>query len=593
MGIRHVLAAATAAIAMLSGRGAQAWQEAHQTGDDVRVHMDAAGVAQVEQQLRWHVVRGPLKSVDLLGVDPAAELQPDVVITAEEGGKTFAAHASRRDERTVRVTVDEPRALMHGSFVFGVRWRLDLVAAHALTREGATFRLSWSAPVATDGFDAEKTAFALPAAPDAPVAVLADTGAPDDAVVSSLRRDPGTDTLELVRPHVARGEAPVWTLRIDPRALPLVSDPVLHPMTAVAPVEPDRVRESLLAAGLLALAGVFGLLVHGRARAFEAAAAARGVRARAILPLSPALRSAVAGAALAGGVGLELLAHATEAAAVLVALATLAAALRAPSSRQVARGPGRWLLLQPGDAFQTAPTGASAAEVLAGALALVALVVAGAIAQRFDAEGPWLVAIDAVALLPLVLTGRASQLPPDGARSAAPWLRRVHGLLSRVASLRASPWARVPVGATRPEELRLLVLPRAAMPGLVGVEVGLAWSQTPVGWASTPEVLARFLEGSAAAARLSRDLPDARSLPGRRPEERVVRLIPRRPSHRHAVALVRALTEAFTDRRSEVGREEAGWGGSERRSPRTARPSSPGPTSCGRAQPLVAAPNPG
>jgi hypothetical protein len=135
----------------------------------------------------------------------------------------------------------------------------------------------------------------------------------------------------------------------------------------------------------------------------------------------------------------------------------------------------------------------------------------------------------------------------------------------------------------RPDELRLLVLPRAAMPGLVGVEIGLAWSQTPVGWASTPEVLARFLEGSAAAARLTRELPGARTVPGRRPEERVVRMLPRRPSQRHAAALVRALTEAFTDRRTEL----APWAGSERRSPMAPRPGA------GRPPPLVAATNPG
>src|SRR6202035_2950345 len=108
-----------------------------------------------------------------------------------------------------------------------------------------------SAPVATDGFDASKTVFELPAAPDAPVAVLADTGAVDDSVVASLRRDPGSDVLELVRPHVARGEAPVWTLRVDPRALPLVADATLRPPSeAKPPAEPDRVRDVSMGAAL-------------------------------------------------------------------------------------------------------------------------------------------------------------------------------------------------------------------------------------------------------------------------------------------------------------------------------------------------------
>ncbi len=191
----------------------------------------------------------------------------------------------------MRITIDEPRLLMRGTFVFDVRWHLDLVAARALTRDGATWRLSWSSPVATDGFDAAKTVFELPAAPDAPVAIVADTGAVDDAAVSSLQRDPGSDVLELVRPHVGRGEAPVWTLRVDPRALRLVVDPVLRPPSeAKPPPEPDRVRESLVGAGLGMLALIFGVLVHRKARAFGAAATSLGVKSRALMPLPDGLR---------------------------------------------------------------------------------------------------------------------------------------------------------------------------------------------------------------------------------------------------------------------------------------------------------------
>ncbi len=118
--------------------------------------------------------------------------------------------------------------------------------------------------------------------------------------------------------------------------------------------------------------------------------------------------------------------------------------------------------------------------------------------------------------------------------------------------LRVSPWARVATGAAHHDELRLLILPRVAMPGVLGVEVGLAWTSTPVGWAASPEVLARVLEESPAAARLAVELPKARALPGRRPEERVVRMLPRLPTQASTVALVRALAETLTDRRMAV-----------------------------------------
>ena len=102
------------------------------------------------------------------------------------------------------------------------------------------------------------------------------------------------------------------------------------------------------------------------------------------------------------------------------------------------------------------------------------------------------------------------------------------------------------------DEVRILVLPRSAVPGLVGVEIGQAWNRTPVGWASVPELLVRVLEGSAAAAKLSQLTLNLKAavVVGRRPDERVVRLSPRAPSVANAVAIARVLAEGFTDRRT-------------------------------------------
>lgn len=566
--VRRALAVAVAAVALLASGRAHAWQEAHQTGDDVVVRIDSTGGADVKHGIRWHVVRGPLKSIDVVHVDATAVLEPDVPITAEDG-RSLLGHASRRDDRTVRITIDEPRALMRGNFTFDIRWHVDLVAARALARDGATWRLAWSSPVATDGFDAAHTLLDFPAAPDAPQPIVADTGAVDDGAVATLRREPGRDLLDLVHPHVARGESPVWTVRVDPRALPDVRDPRLRPPEAAsAPVEPDRVREASMAVGLGALALLFGLCVGRKARVFAAACTARGASSRALLPVPDAVRAAIAGLALACGVALELYGRATAGAA-CVALATLAAALRAPASKPAARGPGRWLALRPEEAFATPPS-TWTADALALVLVLAGVVALAFVGRRFDPEAPWLVALDASALVPLFVTGRASQLPPDGARTSAPWLARLFGALRTVPGLRVRPWARVPLEGTTPDELRLLVLPRAAMPGLLGLEIGLAWSPTPVGWSNAPEVLARVLEGSPAAARLAQELPETRLVPGRRPDERVARLLPRTPTRAATTALARTLTEAFTDRR--VALPPAAWTSPERRKPRPRLP---------------------
>jgi hypothetical protein len=562
--VRRALALAVAAVALLASGRAHAWQEAHQTGDDVVVRIDPKGGADVKHAIRWHVVRGPLKSIDVVHVDPSATLEPDVPITSEDG-RSLLAHAARRDDRTVRITIDEPRALMRGNFTFDLRWHVDLVAARALARDGATWRLVWSSPVATDGLDAAHTVFDFPAAPDAPQPIVADTGAVDDGAVATLRREPGRDLLELVRPHVARGESPVWTVRVDPRALPDVSDPRLRPPAeaSVAP-EPDRVREASMAVALGALALLFGLCVGRKGRVFAAACAARGASSRALLPVPDAVRAAIAGIALASAVALELSGRATAGAG-CVALATLAAALRGPAFKPAARGPGRWLALRPEEAFAP-PASTWTADALAAILLFAGVAAVGFLARRFDPEGPWLVALDASALVPLFVTGRPSQLPPDGARAAAPWLARVFQALRIVPELRVRPWARVPLEGDAPDELRLLVMPRAAVPGLLGIELGLAWSGTPVGWSSAPEVLARVLEGSPAAARLAQELPDTRLVPGRRPDERVVRLLPAAPTRAAATALARALTEAFTDRRVAVPAKT--WPAPERRKPR-------------------------
>jgi hypothetical protein len=564
MPVRGAFAAAFALVVLLVSGRASAWQEAHQTGDDVVARVDAAGVAQVQHTLHWHIVRGPLKTIDLVHVDAGARLQPDVPITGEDG-RSLLAHVARREDGTIRISVDEPRALMRGNFAFDLRYELDLVAAHALVRDGSTWRLTWSSPVATEGFDAARTVLDFVAAPDAPQAILPDTGAVDDAAVATVVRQPGDDRLELVRPHVARGEAPTWTVRVDARALSAIPDHRGSVAAAASlPPEPDRIREVSLGAGLGALAVLFGLVVRRRARLFAAACATRGGGGGGLLPVADGLRAAIAGISLSAGIGLEL-AETPTAGAACIALSVLAVAIRPTIQGAAARGPGRWLALRPEDAFAVGPSTwtADALAVVVGGLVVGALAWA---ARGFDPEGPWLVVLDAAPLLALLLTGRASQLPPDRARTPARWLARAYEALRRAPGLRVAPWGRLPLETDAPDELRLLVLPRAAMPGVLGIELGLGWSSTLAGWASSPEVLARVLDGSPAAARLAREIPACRPVPGRRPDERVVRLRPRSATRAGAVALSRALAEALTDRREPA--PASVWTAPERRVPR-------------------------
>jgi hypothetical protein len=108
------------------------------------------------------------------------------------------------------------------------------------------------------------------------------------------------------------------------------------------------------------------------------------------------------------------------------------------------------------------------------------------------------------------------------------------------------PWARFPVGAAAPDEVRLFALPRAALPGLLGIEIGVGWNRGASAWRPHFEALVRVHEGSHAQARLA---PLARAVTGRNAEERVFVLTPPLPGAAAARALVVGLARELTDRR--------------------------------------------
>jgi hypothetical protein len=110
---------------------------------------------------------------------------------------------------------------------------------------------------------------------------------------------------------------------------------------------------------------------------------------------------------------------------------------------------------------------------------------------------------------------------------------------------------RFPVGAERPDELRLLVMPRPAVPGLVAIEVGVEYQLGGGGPVALPVLLVRALEDSPAHQRLERIAQWTR---GRRAEERVAVLRPKLPTLALTVSLAQRLTTMLTDPRRRVRR---------------------------------------
>jgi hypothetical protein len=565
MHVRWAAALACAlAVALIANR-ALGWQEFQQRGDDTHIVVDSTGVASVRHELHFHVVRGPLTRIDLVNVAPSAEIDP-VVSIAADGGRMFQARAARRDERTVRIAVSDPHVLVRGDVTFDVGWRIDLTATGSLSRDSSGWRLTLSGPAAHDGFDGARTVLELPAAPNEPRPVVAETGVVDDSAVATLRREPERDVLGLFRPHVARGETPTLAVRLDARALTVAADPPAYAKTKPTP-SPDPRGVALGGAAATLGIGLFLLVAH-KSRAFAAACTAHGALARGLLPLPERARATLAGVGLAVGVWLEIRGQ-TGAGAACVSIAVLAAALRASGGVPRVRGPGHWRVLRPEESFHATARGhwldidsdlGRAVGIVAAAVAAIAFVAL----RRFDTESAWLEAMDAAVVLPLLLTGRASQLPPKGTDATARWLARPFQRLRAIADLDVALLARVSAGGDIADELRVQVVPQMGIKGVVGLEVGLVWSATAVGWTKTPEVLARVTEGSAAAIKLARDIPRTRSTPGRRLDERVVRLRPRNPTPSGTVALVRRLAAALTERRSAPSGGGA-WTGPEQR----------------------------
>lgn len=565
---------------------AQPSPEAHPSGGDMTVRLEPDGTAAVQLSIRWRVVRGPLRFVDIANVDPAAAVEP-VVAIASDDGRTLTGHLSRRDTaggKSVRIDLDDPRAALRGTFTFDVRWRIHLVETGGLWRDGSTWRLVLSQPTAAEGFDGSKTVLDLPSAPEAPKPILPDTGLVDDGAIATLTRGTDRDVLELVRAHVARGESVTWTVRVDGHALsPRAGLPHGSPGPSSPAPRPDPIRGLAVAVLVAVVGGIFAVLLWRKALTISARSEAVEARPQSLVPIPLAARLVAGGCALALAVGCEI-ADRTAAGGVLAAGAVLLAAWRAAPSRKTARGPGRWLAVRPGDAFTLRPSpggdwldvGTAQGRMVA-ALAAAAVAVVAIASRRVGPQAPWLVVMDAAWLVPLWLTGRVSS---DGAmsRTVVRWLARAHANLRRCAGIRVTPWARVTQDGTI-DELRLLVLPRMAMPGFAGIELGLACRRGPGGTVGMPEILVRVLDSSAACAGLATWAPSGRLLVGRRPDERVLRLVPGTPGCRASTALVREIAGVLTDRR--VGGAAARPPGAERRVAGTAAPGAEGTAAAG------------
>ncbi|WP_434042523.1 MULTISPECIES: hypothetical protein [Sorangium] len=463
---------------------ARAWVEVHVAGDDARLAIDRAGAARVEHKVTLKISGGPLRALDIQGVDPDAELDQGsyaVPLKAAAAGSLTDAtpvalellppdlrprEDGTRPPPTLRARFDG-KGLSRGVFVLFFRYRTDLTKRGLIQQDGPTSRVSWTGPRWDDGYDSARLTVELPAAPDEPRVDEAGDAEDSEALgapltLSTLRRSLDKDELELLRPYSPKGEPIRWAVRADARAFqpaPAAATPgadSLGRLADAAASSPDRSRTLYIAAGV-ALFALYSALVALKAREHERLARAAGVAPRPLVPIPLAPRAALAGLALVAGVALELLLRDGTAGAALVAAATALAAHRTPRPERAGgalRRPGKWLPVAEAEAFREPPRARGVyldVSSRAGKALLVALLAAlGAGVHAVAGASPYhahLLALDATALLAIFCTGRLAELPPDPAARPVAFLRDV---ARRVRRTLKAPASAAPAASKRP-----------------------------------------------------------------------------------------------------------------------------------------------
>ena len=562
---RHLAALAGAALllAAIPARAAAGWVETRVTAHAATVDVERNGTATVTQELGIRLRGGPLAELPLAGVDSDAEPLPDatVICTDDQKFGTVPLSVTRQPDGSLKLTVERERGLKTGSYVFRFSYRTQLAKRELIRRVGNHVELRWVGPRFDDGLDSARVTFRVPEANVAPM--LPSAGSSNGTIneldelggvfVGNLRRAPGKDELEIMRPHVARGEPALWRVWVADSAFDAFT-------SAAAPKSPamltsrelgESPRERLTwLLGAVGAGLAFGLLVFAKWHAFQAAAALRHAKPQALVPLAPGVRAALGGVLL----GLAVIAGGRWDEPTLVGILLLGvmacATLYATPGRVAPRGPGQWLPLSENDAFCRQKTQLPGryldGSTLLGAVVLGALFVGVLVLHFLERQHSPYRAVElllgSTVLLPVFLTGRAQELPATPGSDPRRMLQRLLGGLRR-GGLRAVPLARLPQGASNADELRLLVQPRGALTGLMAVEVGADHALGLGGMVSEPYVLLRVREGSLCAQALPAQTSFQR---GRKPDERVAVLRPKLPTVAETLALVNELVEVLT-----------------------------------------------
>jgi hypothetical protein len=545
----------------------RAWVERTVKSDNVTIEVERDGTAAVTHEILLGVRGGPLPEFAVEPVDADAELLEGATVTRAESGRaaglplplTVTKNGTRLAMRVIGL-----KGLRGGTWQFRFSYRTNLDAAGKLEPGRASTTVEWTGPSFADGIDSARVVYRVPrgsvpprlasARPGSEAVTITDDA--DGVFLGTFRRAVDKDELEVVRPHMAKGEAVPWRITVDaatfdvhtaaPPEEPVVAPEV--PVKVTAPrAAPDR---RPLYAGVGAIAALLALVVVLKSRAVDAVCKKRGAGARPLVPLAAPARGLLAAGCATSAVFVALSTTEPLFAAALLLVAMAFSTHLPPKLLPVLRGPGKWIRLEAEAAFESRTEERPPGRILdAGTVpgfvlfaALLSLFVAGAIvvARRSPYEGLW-VALSSAILFPIFCTGSGGDLLFGSlVEETLEWLMNA---LDGVASVEVHPLARIPQGGVERDEIRLLVLPEPALPGFLALEAGLDFHQGILGLLPLPYVLVRVLENSLAAEALPKGLLWTR---GRTADERVAVLRPKLPTRKVTLELVMRLAERLT-----------------------------------------------
>lgn len=526
---------------LVSGHAA-AWIETSVISDAVTVQLESNGQATVSHDLWMKIRGGALKGTQLDGVDSDAEPLADaqVVRVTSTGGTDQAKSLllSRGDDDTLQIEVDDSVGLRNGTYSFRFSYRTDLRQKSRIALRGSWAEVVWIGPRYPAGLDVAKVTFRIPhhaIGPRLPeidptVDGVVQGELPTAALLSTLRRGAELDELELVRPHIAKGEPVLWRSWASPQIFPWFAETSRRQATAAAlPV--DSPRSPLGKGSPFVLAFLLAAIVAGcvavKHRAVLAAAAQQQCMQRPLVALSTYVRAALSGMLTGMALLLSVRFDAPTFGAVALLAALLLMTYRKPELSRQLRGPGRWLPLHKNEAFLFEPMAASGrfldastvhGKAVLGAVLLVAL-----------SSGAWLfrtqpylaiITMSAAAIpWPLLLTGRTADLPGAMRNRDRRALEKIYRRLCRIPSLRIHPIGRIPDGESCPDEIRLKITGANPEHTITGLEVAAIGNQNPGALC----LLIRYAEGNESTARCE----DAKSFSrGRNADERVIAFLP-------------------------------------------------------------------